>query len=65
LTITYPAGAVFGIPVGTYAPNVSDGYWLMVPPLSAGTHTIHVKGVISGGPFGGTDIDVTYRLTVQ
>ena len=65
LTITYPAGAVFGFKVGTYAPNVSDGYWLMVPPLPAGTHIIHFRGIISGGPFNGTDIEVTYNLTVS
>ncbi len=65
LTITFPAGAVFGSNAGTFAPNVSDGYWLMVPPLPAGRHTIRFKGVISGGPFSGTVIEVTYRLTVQ
>jgi hypothetical protein len=65
LTITYPAGAVFGFPAGTFAPNVSDGYWLMLPPLPAGRHTIQFRGVISGGPFNGTVINVTYRLTVQ
>jgi hypothetical protein len=38
-TITLPAGAVFGLPAGTDAPNVSDGYWLLLPPLPAGKHT--------------------------
>ena len=37
LTITFPVGAVFGLNVGTYAPNVSDSYWLMFPLLSTGT----------------------------
>jgi hypothetical protein len=60
LTITFPVGAVFGFTAGTYTPNVSDGYWLMFPPLTAGKHTIHLKGVS-----GGTVIDVTYELTVK
>lgn len=41
--ITFPEDAVFGIPSGTYYPHVSDGYWLMLAPLSRGTHTIHIK----------------------
>jgi len=65
LTITLPAGNVVGVNPGTFAPNVSDGYWLMLPPLPAGKHTIHFKGVISGGPFNGTVIEVTYKLTVS
>ena len=65
LTITYPVGAVFGVNAGTDAPNVSDGYWLMVPPLPAGQHTIHFKGVFTGGPSKGTVIEVTDHLTVQ
>jgi hypothetical protein len=65
LTITFPAGAVFGLKVGTFTPDVADGYWLMLPPLPAGRHTIHFRGIISGGPFAGTDIEVTYKLTVS
>jgi hypothetical protein len=66
LTITLPADNVYGYtgnkypPDGTYAPNVSDGYWLMVPPLSPGNHTIYFKGVV--GTF---TVEVTYNLTVQ
>jgi hypothetical protein len=59
-TITIPAGAVFGLTAGTYAPNVSDGYWLMFPPLRAGKHTIHLKGVS-----GSSVIEETYHLIVQ
>src|SRR5215813_3629774 len=43
LTITYPDESVTGVPAGTYAPNVSDGFWLLLAPLSAGTHTINFK----------------------
>ncbi len=65
LTITLPAGAIFGLPAGTFAPNVSDGYWLLFPPLPAGKHTIHFKGVFTGGPNNGTIVEVTDHLTVQ
>lgn len=64
LMLTYPAGAVFGFPAGTFAPNVSDGYWLMVPPLPTGAHRIQFKGVIGDGPFAGV-YDVTYKLFVE
>ena len=46
-------------------PNVSDGYWLLPSPLSAGKHTIYFKGTVTGGPFQGFVVEVTYKLTVQ
>lgn len=58
---TFPEGAVFGLPSGTFTPNVSDGYWLMLAPLSVGKHTIHFKALSNSG-FGA---EVTYNLTVQ
>ena len=66
-SVTLPKGNVledFGVPSGTYAPMVSDGYWLMLAPLSAGAHTIHFKDSITGGPFEGNKTEVTYHLTV-
>jgi hypothetical protein len=33
----------FPIPAGTYAPAVSDGYWLLFKPLSPGTHKLQSK----------------------
>jgi hypothetical protein len=65
LTITYPADNGAGVGPGSYAPNVSDGYWLLLAPLSAGKHTIYFKGVFTGGPFQGFIVEVTYSLTVQ
>ena len=44
-------------PAGTYGPNGSDGFWLMLTPLPPGTHYIHFA---SGDGF----LDVTYYLTV-
>ncbi len=48
---------------GTRQPGVSDGYWIMLTPLSSGSHTIHFHGIeeFSNGNF---ELDVTYALTV-
>jgi hypothetical protein len=59
----FPQGAIFGIAPGTHGPLVSDGYWLVVKPLSQGQHTIHITGVASPSA-GGSIYEVTYRLTV-
>src|SRR5262249_37479866 len=45
---------------GLPQPGVSDGYWIMLAPLSAGTHTIHFKGGISSV----FATEMTYHLTV-
>ncbi len=42
--------------------GVSDGYWIMLAPLSRGEHTIHVRGGI--GSFGFETV-VTYHLIVS
>jgi len=44
--------------------SVSDGYWVMVKPLSPGTHVIHFKGAWVSGPGAGAVQNVTYNLTV-
>jgi hypothetical protein len=46
------------VPAGIYSPAVDDGYYLLLQPLTAGSHTIQfqVKGSIVQ--------DVTYTLTV-
>ena len=63
-TLTYPEDNAPQVSPGTYAPQVADGYWLMLAPLAAGTHTIHFKSIITGGPFAGSETEVTYYLTV-
>jgi hypothetical protein len=63
-TLTYPGDNVPNVPPGTYAPQVADGYWLMLAPLAAGAHTIHFKSIITGGPFAGIETEVTYHLIV-
>jgi len=40
----------------------ADGYWIMLKPLSAGMHTVHLIGGITSAGF---RVDVTYNLTVQ
>lgn len=44
---------------GTEQDGVSDGYWVMLPPLTSGTHTIRL-----GGSQATLSVDVTYHLTV-
>lgn len=43
---------------------ISDGYWIMLAPLSAGQHTIHFTATINHGLWGGFALDVTYHLRV-
>lgn len=51
-------GCINGLP----QPAVADGYWLMLKPLSPGTHTLHFTG---GMPDFGFFVDVTYTLTAE
>ncbi len=59
--LTLPENNLWGIPAGTYGPCVDDGYWLIVSPLKAGEHTIHIAANNAGGTW---TLDVTYHLTV-
>lgn len=45
---------------GTYGPSVSGGFYVMLAPLPAGSHTLHFKGAA-----GSLTVDVTYHLTIQ
>ncbi len=49
----------------TSGSSVSDGYWIIVKPLSPGPHVIHFEGAVTSGPFNGYSQNVTYELTVQ
>jgi hypothetical protein len=57
-SITIPDGNVLGLAPGTYAPQVCDGYWLMLAPLRPGHHTVHFKAE------GYASVDVIYHLMV-
>jgi hypothetical protein len=73
---TLPEGNVLGGQPGSCHPRddvgpcvqylaVADGFYLMLPPLPPGEHTIHIHGTFTnlfGGPF---TVDITYDpLTV-
>ncbi len=49
----------------TYGYSVSDGYWLMIKPLSKGLHTIHLQAKFTSGPGAGFGQDLTFNITVQ
>lgn len=62
-------GPPLNLPAGTTSPSVSDGYFVMVAPLSMGSHTIHFKGsVVFTQAQDGFDftfsLDITYHLMV-
>jgi hypothetical protein len=67
-SVTYPDGNVVGLHGGkagrgVFGPNVADGYWVLLTPLSPGAHTLHFHAEITAGPFAGNVIDVSYSLT--
>ena len=56
----------FGLnaPAGTTGQSVTDGVYVMLNPLSAGSHTLHFRSELD---FGGGSVfiqDITYNLTV-
>lgn len=58
-----PGDNILGVSAGKGF-SVSDGYWLMLKPLAAGTHTIHFEGGFVSGLAAGLSQNVTYYLTV-
>jgi hypothetical protein len=62
---TMPALENFlGLDGVTSGSSVSDGYWLMLHPLSPGSHVIHFEGAFVSGVGTGFSQNVTYHLTV-
>ena len=59
-SLTMPADNLGGLPAGTYSPQVSDGYWLILSPMSTGEHRIqvHVESSLGFGYL------LTYNITV-
>jgi hypothetical protein len=58
-----PPEDIFGL-FGTEpnpSPSVSDGFWVLLKPLSLGDHTIKVHGVVPAFSF---EQNVTYHVTV-
>lgn len=56
-----PSPNVLGVDAGS-GELVSDGYYLLLAPLSSGQHTIHFKGTFSQWGF---TIEETYSITVH
>lgn len=52
-SMTLPEPSLFGLPGGFYDPQVADGYFLLLAPLSVGSHTItsNVVSPVNGGFF--------------
>ena len=61
-SLRLPDDNILGVPAGVYYPAVDSGYYVLLPPLSAGQHTIHWAGSIT---FFSLSLDVTYNITVQ
>jgi hypothetical protein len=59
-TFTVPPEHVLGVDAGT-GQSVSNGYYLMLAPLSVGEHVIHFGGTFTDLDF---TLDITYHLDV-
>jgi hypothetical protein len=57
-----PQPNVLGVAGPIQGESVSDGYYLLIPPLPVGEHTIHFGGTFPQFNF---TIDVTYHITVS
>jgi hypothetical protein len=60
-TFTVPPNNVLGVTAGT-GQSVSDGYYLMLAPLSVGKHVIHFGGTFTDFAF---TLDITYNISVH
>jgi hypothetical protein len=56
-----PCGGPGTVPAGIYSPAVDDGYYVALPPLKAGSHTLHFHADNKGGT---VNQDVIYNLIV-
>jgi hypothetical protein len=60
--VMFPENNLYEIDAGPYGPTIDAGYYLMLRPLSAGEHTIHITSAVDDFGFA---LDVTYNLTVE
>jgi hypothetical protein len=56
---------ILGLEGVTSGSSVSDGYWVMLKPLSRGFHVIIGEAQFVSGPGAGPPFSVTYNLTIQ
>jgi hypothetical protein len=64
---TYAKDNPYGTPQGTIA-TMSDGWWIMLEPLSEGRHEISFKGIQGTPAEGGGSgfaVDVTYHINIR
>jgi len=60
--VVLPADNLFGLPEGfVLNPSVDAGFYLMIAPLSPGSHTIHLTGTLPTP----SSVDATYHITVR
>jgi hypothetical protein len=62
-----PQNEILGDPQG-FGTGVTDGYWVILNPLSVGQHTIHFSGQARAIPalgFPPFSLDVTYHISVR
>jgi hypothetical protein len=64
-TFTAPDPWIFSPAPGGTGTSVSDGYFVMLTPLSTGAHTLHYGGSFDFGGGNFYSFDMTYHLTVQ
>jgi hypothetical protein len=59
-------GCGFELPVGKTGRQIAEGYWIMLPPLSPGEHTLTLHGAGCDATTGDVFFEsgVTYHLTV-
>jgi hypothetical protein len=65
--MTFPSNNIFGQKAGPTIAK-SDGWYVILEPLSPGTHNVSFAGSILGNPVTGTEsytTDVTYHLNVK
>lgn len=64
---TFQQDSIFGARLGP-TQAVSDAWFIMLQPLTAGKHTLHASDVVVGNPTPGTQgfaTDATYHLTTK
>lgn len=59
--LVLPDNNFMGQPAGLFTPNVDNGYYVMVRPLSRGQHVLRIQAINSDASW---SLDVTYHLTV-
>jgi hypothetical protein len=64
-SVTLGKDNIFSGPPGKYADCWSDGYWVMLSPLSPGKHSLHFFASAQTPNFDLVTQNVTYNLTVK